>query len=126
MAATDSEYKYSPSVTLEELDEILNQITATLSFSSVDLRERIKEKYSRSIGADNSLSRIFRVLNSSEAKWLVRILLKNYSPVRVPETLAMQKFHFLLPDLLSFQNSFRSRREAPRRIDYPLYALSSG
>ncbi|KAH8726655.1 hypothetical protein GQ44DRAFT_705309 [Phaeosphaeriaceae sp. PMI808] len=28
--------------------------------------------------------------------------------VQIPETLAMQKFHFLLPDILGFQNSFEA------------------
>src|SRR6266536_2779246 len=36
------------------------------------------------------------------------MILKNYSPIRVPETLAMHQFHFLLPDLLIFQNSFEA------------------
>lgn len=36
------------------------------------------------------------------------MLLKDYSPVHVPETLAMQQFHFLLPDLLRFQSSLET------------------
>ena len=39
---------------------------------------------------------------------MVRMVLKTYSPVHVPETLALQQFHFLLPDLLRFQNSFEA------------------
>jgi hypothetical protein len=66
MAATDCEYRHDPSVTFEELDEILDQIAA---ISSVSLRERVKEKYGGRIRTDESLSRIFRILNSSEAKW---------------------------------------------------------
>ena len=44
------------------------------------------------------------------------MILKNYIPVRVPETLAMHQFHFLLPDLLSFQNSFKA---AVKLLDEP-------
>jgi hypothetical protein len=29
---------------------------------------------------------------------MVRMVLKSYSPVHVPETLALQQFHFLLPN----------------------------
>jgi DNA ligase-4 len=54
------------------------------------------------------LARIFRRLYSSEAKWLVRMILKSYSPVQIPETPAMQKFHSLLPNALGFQNSFEA------------------
>ena len=68
MAATDSEPRPGPSVTLEELDEILNRIAATLSFSSVDLRERVKVKYVERIQTNDALSRIFQILNSSKAK----------------------------------------------------------
>jgi DNA ligase-4 len=48
---------------------------------------------------------LFRKLHSSEAKWLIRILLKTYGPARVPEALAMWRFHFLLPDILGFQKA---------------------
>jgi DNA ligase-4 len=40
--------------------------------------------------------------------WMVRMLLKPYSPVHIPEKPAMQQFHFLLPSLLDFQNSFEA------------------
>ena len=47
---------------------------------------------------------------------MIRILLKDYSPVRIPETAMMHQFHFLLPDLLSFQNSFEA---AVKLLDEP-------
>lgn len=105
MAATDCESRAGREVTLEELDDALDQIAASSSFSSASLRERVTTKHGRSIRADDLLSKVFRVLQSSEAKWMIRIILKNYSLARVPETLVMSKFHFLLPDLLRFQNS---------------------
>lgn len=39
-------------------------------------------------------------------KWLVRILMKNYTPVVLPVGLVLRSFHFLLPELLKFQDSF--------------------
>ncbi len=83
MSATDSEPRHGPSATVEELDETLDRIAATSSFSSVYLRERIKEKHAEPIRTDDALSGIFRVLNSSEAKWMVRMLLKDYGPISV-------------------------------------------
>jgi RNase adaptor protein for sRNA GlmZ degradation len=66
MAATDSEHR--PSLILEELDEILDQIITTSSFSSIDLRRRIKEKYAKLIRVNNAFSSIFRRLKSLKAK----------------------------------------------------------
>ncbi|KAH7109337.1 hypothetical protein EDB81DRAFT_769177 [Dactylonectria macrodidyma] len=105
MATTDCESRAGREVTLEELDDVLDQIAASSSFSSASLRERVITKHGRSIRADEGLSIVFRVLQSSETKWMIRIISKNYSPARVPETLVMSRFHFLLPDLLRFQNS---------------------
>ncbi len=68
MTVIDYESKHGPSVTLEEFDEILDQITAISSFLSINLRERVKEKYRGQIRVDESLSKIFRILNSSEVK----------------------------------------------------------
>jgi DNA ligase 4 len=39
------------------------------------------------------------------------MLSKNYSPVYVPEKLAIYQFHFLLPNLLAVQNSFEAAVE---------------
>src|SRR5438045_3723666 len=108
MSITDCESRHGPDMTLEELDDVLDQIAATSVFSSTSLREKTKEKHGQSIRIDDLLSGVFRVLKSSEAKWIVRMLSKNYSPVCVPESLTMYQFHFLLPDLLQFQNSFEA------------------
>jgi DNA ligase-4 len=47
---------------------------------------------------------------------MVRMLLKDYSPMRILETVVIHQFHFLLPDLLSFQNSFEA---AVKLLDEP-------
>lgn len=93
---------------MEGLDIILDGIAANSTFSSVDLRQQVKAKYAEPMQTDEALSKIFRKLPSSEAKWMIRMLMKTYSPVQVPEILAMQQFHFLLPDLLKFQNSLNA------------------
>ena len=105
MSATDSKPMPFPSITVEELDEILDRIAATLAFSSPDLRNRTEEKHVEPLRTNDTLLRVFRIVNSSEAKWVVRMLLKTYSPVHILDKLVMQQFHFLLPSLLDFQNS---------------------
>uniref|UniRef100_A0A8H7NHL9 ATP-dependent DNA ligase family profile domain-containing protein n=1 Tax=Bionectria ochroleuca TaxID=29856 RepID=A0A8H7NHL9_BIOOC len=108
MVITDCEPRLGPNVTLSEIDEVLDQIAASSPFSSVALKERIKEKYGQSIRRDNLLLRLFRRLRSSETKWMIRMLSKNYSPAQVPEMLAMSEFHFLLPDILRFQSTIHA------------------
>ncbi|KEY73852.1 hypothetical protein S7711_10132, partial [Stachybotrys chartarum IBT 7711] len=111
MKITDCEPRLGPNVTLDEIDEILDQIAASSPFSSVALKEKIKRKYTQSIRRDNLLSRLFQRLISSEAKWMIRMLSKNYSPAHVPETVAMSEFHFLLPDILRFQSTIQAAVE---------------
>jgi len=77
-------------------------------FSAVDLRNKIKTKYPSHRRADDVLSVLLHKLHSSEAKWLIRMMLNTYSPAQVLEALAMRRFHFLLPDILRFQNSFKT------------------
>jgi hypothetical protein len=79
----------------EEFDEILDQIAVISSFSSISLRERIKEKYRRRIRADELFSKIFRILNNLEIKWIVRILLKNYNSIHISEISAILQFYFI-------------------------------
>jgi hypothetical protein len=98
--------KYRPSLTFEKFNEILDRITIISSFLSIDLKKKIKEKYVKLIRVNNALSSIFRRLKSFKAKWMVRILLKDYSLIRILETAVIHQFYFLLPNLLSIQNSF--------------------
>jgi DNA ligase-4 len=95
-------------MTLDELDDIINRVAALSPFSSMNLKEVVDRKFGRSARANDLLSGVFRHLHSSEAKWMVRMLSKNYGPAHVPEALAMSQFHFLLPDLLRFQNSIQA------------------
>ena len=93
-------------VTLEEIDMALNQIAAKMALSSSDVRDR-----GTPCNAYEALIPIFQRLQSWEGKWLVRMILKSYRPVVVPEYTVMQQFHFLLPDLLRLQNSFEAVAE---------------
>lgn len=45
-------------------------------------------------------------LESWEAKWLTRLLLREYGTVQLDEMHLLRQCHFLLPDLLMFQNDF--------------------
>lgn len=90
-------------VTLAELDQAFDEIAARSPFSSSKIRSKDDPREASVI-----LSPILRRLRSTEAKWLIRVLLKNFSPVDVPEPIAMDQFHFLLREVISIQNSLEA------------------
>jgi DNA ligase 4 len=89
-------------VDLEEIDALFDRVAATYSGSSPELQSRILNP----ITADEALHPLLRRLQSVEAKWLIRMFLKRYTPIELPERLVMRQFHCVLPDLLCLQNSF--------------------
>jgi DNA ligase 4 len=94
-------------VTLEEIDATFDRIAAAYNGSSPELRARFLDPQA----ADESLPPLFRRLQSTEAKWLVRMFLKRYTPIELPERLVLRQFHFLLPDVLNLQNCFTAAVE---------------
>ncbi|KAJ2982027.1 hypothetical protein NQ176_g1655 [Zarea fungicola] len=105
MAITDCEPRIGSEPALEEIDDTLDQVAAISRFSSASLRDAVIAKHGRLHTANKLLSQLFSRLKSSEAKWMIRMMFKSYSPAHIPSTLAMSKFHFLLPDLMRLQAS---------------------
>lgn len=58
-AITDCEPRVGPELTVEEIDNILDQVAALSSFSSANLREAVREKYGHLSSANELLSRVF-------------------------------------------------------------------
>lgn len=100
-----------PLVSLDEVDEMLQVLAGLSTFSGPQVA--ILPPGS-SETRDALLGNIFKRLQPQEAKWLVRLILKDFSPVRVNEREVLRLFHFLLPDLLQFQNDFRATIEQLR------------
>ena len=90
-------------ITIEDIDQALLQIAANLPNSSPKIK-----KNRNACSTHDILGPILRSLRSYEARWLVRMILKDYAPVKIPEYSTMFSFHFLLPDILSVQNSFEA------------------
>jgi DNA ligase-4 len=112
-----------PIVTLEEVDDLL----ATLARYSIFSDPSILQVPSGSSEArDTLLANILKRTKPEEAKWLLRLVLKDLSPLKVDEAHILKSFHFLLPDLLRFQATFSSAvgllkgplKEYPDRPDY--------
>lgn len=87
-------------VTIEEVDAALNGIASRCRFSGPEIRRK-----HAAAGVDSALGPLFLRLPSRDAKWLTRIILKNYGPVELPASWVLKNFHFLLPTLLLLQDS---------------------
>jgi DNA ligase 4 len=97
----DGEPKGYP-VSVEEVDNALQLLASRNRFSGPEIHlSKIP-----SSSSDDILSNIFCRLKSFEAKWLTRLILKDFSPVVLDEYLVLNAYHFLLPSLLKFQDSF--------------------
>ena len=95
-------------LTLEELNADLDLIAAGSRFSAPPLRRQRETVDVNARLVDDVVHRLFVRLQSWEAKWLIRMLLRTYEPIVIPELVAMDHFHFLLRDLLAFQDSFEA------------------
>jgi DNA ligase 4 len=87
---------------------VLNRIASRSPFSLSSLRDEVRHTKSEPVGGSNELAAIFRRLHSSSTKWMIRIIFKDLSSLKLLERLILRLFHFLLPDLLQFQNSFHA------------------
>ncbi|PYI05982.1 hypothetical protein BO78DRAFT_446000 [Aspergillus sclerotiicarbonarius CBS 121057] len=90
-------------VTVEEIDYALKKIASRCKFSGPQVRRQRS-----AVNVEEELSPLYRRLSSRDAKWLTRMILKSYFPVVLPINLTLKSFHFLLPHLLLFQDSFES------------------
>ncbi|KAB8256609.1 hypothetical protein BDV32DRAFT_161091 [Aspergillus pseudonomiae] len=90
-------------VTAEEIDDALNSVASRCRFSGPRVRRQ-----RAAVDVDETLSPLYRRLSSRDAKWQTRMILKNYSPVTLPRNLTLRSFHFLIPHLLLFQDSFEA------------------
>ncbi|KAK0286673.1 hypothetical protein LTR35_002034 [Friedmanniomyces endolithicus] len=95
-----------PPVTLEEVDDMLEAFAGRCRFS--DRSITVSFPPGSSEARDKFLGDVFKRVTPVDGKWLVRLILKDYSPIRIHEFAVLRQFHFLLPDLLRFQSSFKS------------------
>lgn len=93
-------------VTVEEIDQALGMIASRCRFSGPEVRRQ-----RTAVDVDGALTPLYRRLSSRDAKWLTRMILKSYAPVVLPMKFTLDRFHFLLPYLLQFQDTFEGALE---------------
>ncbi|KAL4978899.1 hypothetical protein BDW66DRAFT_164159 [Aspergillus desertorum] len=90
-------------VTVEDIDTALNMIASRCRSSGPSVRRQRS-----AVDVEGTLAPLYRRLSSRDAKWLTRMILKTHFSDTLPERLTLKSFHFLLPHLLLFQNSFEA------------------
>lgn len=112
MKPWDGTFSSKNYITIERINCVLIQLAARQRFSD----EKIRRERDSGCQVDTELRDIFVRLESWEAKWLVRLLQRNHCTVELNERFVMQHYHFLLPDLLAFQNDFEAAFDALRGV----------
>ncbi|KAH7071398.1 hypothetical protein BKA63DRAFT_418707 [Paraphoma chrysanthemicola] len=102
MAPWDGTFTVKRAISIDRVDRLLVQLAARYRFSD----EAIRKQRDWHVKTDTELKEIFVRLESWEAKWLVRLILRDHCTVDLEEQFIFGQYHFLLPDLLMFQNDF--------------------
>ncbi|KAK3044693.1 hypothetical protein LTS18_000606, partial [Coniosporium uncinatum] len=111
LRASNAEPKPGPPVTIDEVDSALHKLASQCRFSSAHCRSSGTAAPSAGPmvqSADDILGRLFLRFHSREAKWMVRLILKDFAPVILDLEDTLHRIHFLLPGLLRFQNTFQA------------------
>ena len=91
-------------VTLEEIDTVLASIAARYRFSAPKVRAAAEGATDQQV--DDALQSLYRRMQSTEAKWLTRMILKEYGSVDIPESVAFRCIDFQMPAAMKIHDSF--------------------
>lgn len=104
MKPWDGTFSSKHPTSITRVDRFLTQLAAKYRFSDAAIRSQ----RDWDVQTDEELKEIAVRLESWEAKWLVRLMLRDYCTITLDEHYTFKQYHFLLPDLLMFQNDFDS------------------
>jgi DNA ligase-4 len=102
MKPWDGTFSSKHPISVGRVDRLLTQLAARYRFSDAAIRSQ-RDWHAMT---DEEFKEILVRLESWEAKWLVRLVLRDYCTVALDEDCVFGMYHFLLPDLLMFQNDF--------------------
>jgi DNA ligase 4 len=88
-------------ITVEEIDATLHHIASGCKFSSNEVRAARDND-----GQITSLGDFYNRLTARDAKWFTRLVLKDFSPVVVPETIVIKAYDERLPEALAVREDF--------------------
>lgn len=105
-------------VTLEEVDRALANMAKTNRFSAPSVRAH--EPTSSPADLVESLQRLYHRLQSREAKWLTRIILKEHPGLELKDTVLFRCLDVRLPAMMRNQDSFESAIDSLRSQNNPV------
>ena len=93
-------------VTLEQVDAALGKLAGRNRFSGPDVRESKENEDPKEV--DRTLEHIYRRLQSREAKWFTRILVKDLTPLELPLPMVLGCIHPELPQYIKVYDTFET------------------
>ncbi len=85
---------------MEYIDEILHSIAAKCRFSS----PAVRASTATIARPDDDLANLYRRLSPRDAKWLTRLVLKDYQPITLDRHAVVSSYNELLPMVLKVQH----------------------
>ena len=104
-------------VTLEQVDAAFGRLAARNRFSGPDVRETKENEDPREV--DRTLEQIYRRLQSREAKWFTRMLLKDLGSLELPLPMVLGCLHPDLPGYIKVYDTFEAAISMLRGRDVP-------
>lgn len=101
-------------VTLEEVDRTLENIAKACRFSAPSVRGDSHE----GVDVIDSLRRIYHRLQSREAKWFTRMILKDYGNIEINEGFVFRCLDSRLPAMMKIQDNFESAINSLRSLRF--------
>ncbi|KAK1730385.1 ATP dependent DNA ligase [Colletotrichum acutatum] len=101
-------------VTVEEIDSTLNNLAALCRFSSPVVRA--SQPHPSNINRQELLGHVYLRLQAREAKWLTRLILKNFQPVMLDPSHLYHCYDPLLPMILRVQDNFDAALSLLRKL----------
>lgn len=100
-------------VTLDEVDETLENIAKACRFSAPSVREGF---INCDLDKSKALRPIYMRLQSRETKWLTRMILKDYGSLDLKEGMVLRCLDSRLPAMVKAQDSFESAVNSLRNL----------
>lgn len=91
-------------ITNEEIDDILASIAGGYRYSAPKVQAAANTSTEQDV--DDQLRSLYRRTQSREAKWLTRLILKDYGAVEIPEWVVFRSIDPRLPLVLKIHNTF--------------------
>ncbi|KAL7823816.1 hypothetical protein V8C26DRAFT_383941 [Trichoderma gracile] len=101
-------------VTVEEIDETLHSVAAKVKWSSPSIRSS-EASLVETPGRDG-LEALYRRLTAKEAKWLTRLILKDFQPLVFDEYELYRSFDPMLPLILKVREDFTTAINTLQRL----------